>query len=573
MRKLFLSLVAILLCSVTSFAQTEIWTAQGFIDSVGTSGDYKLMSDINLGIFEDDLIKSSTFSGTFDGNGHTITYQASYSSGSFGLFQSVSGTIKNLTVDASVTFGGSSNHLNVGLLCGSLGSSGLLQNCNVIGVINSTAVSNNGAGSDSGLLVGESSGTIKYCIGNGSVTGLGHVGGLIGRMNGGSVLGSAFTGSLYAIAPDKANGDHSYGSVAGGICGAVQAGSSIKSCFVKADIVAEDANKNKVPCLPYGIAYDHNDVNIDVLNNYCEGTLNGEPIDAHADVTDSGDTGNNSNYYPGYGNMSNQAIVDALNNAANNDPNIHFGLTDDGDGDDEEVIFGVVSTTKVCETPTNLTITNNAGTFTASWTSANANNTITESHWHWSLTGGNAYDNRGDASSASVNLGTLPASSTPYTFMVYTDCSDTVNGLTSSAVSQQFYVDCPAPTNLQASNITDNGFTISWTASVACQVTVNGTDSVYVIEAGEPMTQQITGLNPETQYTAIVKAKCGNEYVEQSSINVTTARLYAPTGLTVTTGWNGSAGDNGGSATIEWTTIEGLTYEVNTDNNTQTSPY
>ncbi|MEE0900396.1 MAG: fibronectin type III domain-containing protein, partial [Bacteroidales bacterium] len=571
MRKLFLTFVASLLCSIVSFAQMQIWTAQDFINSVGTSGNYKLMADINLGVFENDEIKSS-FSGTFDGNGHTITYQASYNSGSFGLFQSVDGTIKNLTVSASVTFGGSSNHLNVGLLCGSLGSNGLLQSCNVTGVINSTAVSSNGAGTDSGLLVGESSGTIKYCIGNGSVAGIGHVGGLIGRMNGGSVLGSAFTGSLYAIAPNMANGGHSYGSVAGGICGAVEAGSSIKSCFVKADIVAEDANNSSIPCLPYGIASDHiKKDDIDVLNNYCEGTLNGAPIDAHADVTNSNDTGNNSNYYPGYGGMSNQAIVDSLNSAAAGDPNIHFGLTDDGDGNDEEVIFGVVSTTKVCETPTNLTITNNAGAFTASWTSANANNTITESHWHWSLTGGDAYDNGGDASSASVNLGTLPASSTPYTFMVYTDCSDSVNGLTSSAISQQFYVDCPAPTGLTASYITDNGFTISWNANVDCQLTVNGIN--YEIVAGNPMEKTITGLEPETQYTAIVKAKCGNEYVKQASINVTTARLAAPTGLKVTTGWNGSAGDYGGSAKIEWTPIEGLTYEVDTAGNTQTSPY
>ena len=563
MKKLIFTFSVALLCSIVSFAQTEIWTAQDFINSVGTSGNYKLMADINLGVFENDEIKSS-FSGTFDGNGHTLTYQASYNSGSFGLFQSVDGTIKNLTVSASVTFGGSSNHLNVGLLCGSLGSTGLLQSCNVTGVINSTAVSNNGAGTDSGLLVGESSGTIKYCIGNGSVAGLGHVGGLIGRMNGGRVLGSAFTGSLYAIAPNKANGDHSYGSVAGGICGAVQTGSSIKSCFVDADIVAEDANNSKIPCLPYGIAYGK--TNIEIVNNYCEGTLNGEPIDAHQDVTNSNNTNNHSNYYPGYGGMSNQEIVNALNTAKGDDPNINFGLADD-----EDVIFGVVSTDKVCETPTDLTITNNAGAFTASWTSANANNTIAESHWHWSLTGGNAYDSRGDASSASVNLGTLPASSTPYTFMVYTDCSETVNGLTSSAISQQFYVDCPAPTGLTASNITDNGFTISWTANVDCQLTVNGIN--YEISAGNPMEKTITGLDPETTYNIIVKAKCGNAYVKQASINVTTARLAAPTGLTVTTSWNGSAGDNAGSATIEWTTIEGLTYEVDTEGNTQTSPY
>ncbi|MEE1190332.1 MAG: hypothetical protein UHN41_06150 [Bacteroidales bacterium] len=342
MRKLFLTFVASLLCSIVSFAQITPTQPQGsgtqqspyFISTaseflwISNDNDayYKQTADINLGdLGQKSAAIISSFSGTYDGNGHTITYQASFNAsdqGGYGLFGSVSGTIKNLTLDASATFGGVSNFIDFGLLCGTLGSSGLLQSCNVTGVINSTAVSSNGSGTDSGLLVGESSGTIKYCIGNGSVAGLGHVGGLIGRMNGGSVLGSAFTGSIYAIAPEKANGNHSYGSVAGGICGAVQTGSSIKSCFVDADIVAEDANKNKVPCLPYGIAYGT--INIEIVNNYCEGTLNGEPIDAHVDVTNSNNTNNNRNYYPGYGNMSNQAIVDSLNNAAAGDPNIHF---------------------------------------------------------------------------------------------------------------------------------------------------------------------------------------------------------------------------------------------------------
>ena len=585
-----LTFLALVMLSFNAFSQTQPQEPQGG----GTEQDpylistaseflwitndndayYKQTADINLGdLGQKSAAIISSFSGTYDGNGHTITYQASFNAstqGGYGLFGSVSGTIKNLTVDASATFGGASNFINFGLLCGTLDSSGLLQSCNVTGIINSTALSNNGSGTDSGLLVGESSGTIKYCIANGSVAGLGHVGGLIGRMYDGSVLGSAFTGSLYAIAPDKANGDHSYGSIAGGICGAVQAGSSINSCFVDADIVAEYANSDKIPCLPYGIAYDNTE-DISVVNNYCEGTLNGEPIDAHADVTNSTNTNNNSNYYPGYGGMTNQQIVDSLNGAIpNNDPNINFGLTDDGDGDGDgdEVIFGVVSTDIVCETPTNLTITNNAGAFTASWTSANANNTITESHWHWSLTGGDAYDDRGEASSTSVDLGTLPASSTPYTFMVYTDCSETVNGLTSYAFSKQFPVDCPAPTNLTASNITDNGFTISWNADVECQVSFNGNEEIIL--SSQEKTKSFEGLNPETQYTAIVKAKCGNAYVEQASINVTTARLTAPTGLAVNTVWNGSVGS--GTATITWDMVDGLTYEYEIEKEGEAEP-
>ena len=561
MRKLFLSLVAILLCSLISFAQTEIWTAQDFINSVGTSGNYKLMADINLGVFENDEIKSS-FSGTFDGNGHTITYQAQFSTSSqdIGLFRTVSGTIKNLTLNASVTISsGGTNWVNVGLLCGTL--TGTLENCHATNCnINSVITTNNGHGISVGLLVGKmSGGTLNYSSGVGNVTGNGRVGGLVGEADGSVIYGCSFIGEVVAVAV----GDKDKPDAAGGICGEGGKNTTINLCYVNADITATD-----VAC---GIVCKSNQ-NPTVTNCYAAGTVNGMNASNSFDITNAN---NSNNWHDGQINgntVTPESIAGTLNNAAAGDPNINFGVASD------EVIFGVVSTTKVCETPTNLTITNNAGTFTASWTSANANNTITESHWHWSLTGGDAYDSIGDASSVSVNLGTLPASSTPYTFMVYTDCSETVNGLTSSAVSQQFYVDCPAPTALTASNITDNGFTISWTADVDCQVSLYENEEILVgneeiILSSQEKTKSFEGLNPVTQYTAIVKAKCGNTYVKQASINVTTARLYAPTGLEVTTSWNGSAGDNGGSAIIEWTTIEGLTYEVDTEGNTQTSPY
>ena len=574
MRKLFLTFVASLLCSIVSFAQITPTQPQGsgtqqspyFISTASeflwiindNDAYYKQTADINLGdLGQKSAAIISSFSGTYDGNGHTITYQAQFSASSqnIGLFGSVSKTIKNLTLNASVTISdGGTNWVNVGLLCGTL--TGTLENCHATNCnINSVIATNNGHGISVGLLVGKmSNGTLNYSSGVGNVTGNGRVGGLVGEADGSVIYGCSFIGEVVAVAV----GDKDKPDAAGGICGEGGKNTTINLCYVNADITATD-----VAC---GIVCKSNQ-SPTVTNCYAAGTVNGMNAGNSFEITNANYNSNSNNWYDDQitNTLTPEYIAGKLNDAADDDPNINFGVASD------EVIFGVVSTTKVCETPTNLTIANNAGTFTASWTSANANNTITESHWHWSLTGGDAYDNGGDASSASVNLGTLPASSTPYTFMVYTDCSDSVNGLTSSAISQQFYVDCPAPTGLTASNITDNGFTISWTASVDCQLTVNGIN--YEIVAGNPMTKQITGLNPETQYTAIVKAKCGNAYVKQASINVTTARLYAPTGLAVTTSWNGSAGNNGGSATISWTPIEGLTYEVNTENNTQTSPY
>lgn len=335
MKKQLLSFLALVLLSFSAFSQTqtEIWTAQDFINSVGTVGNYIQMADIDLGDRGgiSSAIKSS-FSGTYDGNGHTITYQAQFniSGDSYGLFGSVSGTIKNLTVNASATLSGTANHTNVGLFCGKLESTGVLESCNVMGNLNSTASeSNNGAGTDTGLLVGESVGTIKYCIGSGNVTGIGHVGGLVGRMNGGLIRGSAFYGSVYALSPSKTPGNHSYGSVAGGICGAVQAGSTIELCFVDADIVSEDINSNKVDVFTYGIAYDNNS-SVTIKNNYCEGTVNGQPIDAGSDITNNN---GNYNYFPGgstnpnNSTMSSEEIANTLNDsvsAAGESGKIHF---------------------------------------------------------------------------------------------------------------------------------------------------------------------------------------------------------------------------------------------------------
>ncbi len=82
------------------------------------------------------------------------------------------------------------------------------------------------------------------------------------------------------------------------------------------------------------------------------------------------------------------------------------------------------------------------------------------------------------------------------------------------------------------------------------------------------MTKQITGLAPNKEYFVRVIAKCGNQYVEEASRTITTTSLPTPTNLSVSTAWN----ETSGSATITWTSLDGMTYEVNTDGNTQTSP-
>ncbi|MEE1001709.1 MAG: fibronectin type III domain-containing protein, partial [Bacteroidales bacterium] len=606
MRKLFLTFVTALLCSIVSFAQfaggngTEgnpylISTKAQFEaiaqQSNGASGKYfRQTADIDLGVYVNRASSIiSTFRGTYDGDGHTITYQASFNGntydGNYALFGLVEGgTLENINVNADVTISGTQNNMQVALLCGKLtnrrtnGSRyyGIIRNCNVNGNINSTVSAEGGGGTDAGLLVGESQGQIKYCNGNGNVRGLGYVGGLIGQMSKqsnnyeSSVIGSSFIGTVTADSPSTDyDNDPRYGSFAGGICGYANTNTKITLCYVSASINLgnhnADVNNQESGIASTALSGGYGKPT--VTNNYAEGTINGVPIENAPCGSITNSTGNTShNYYPGGSTtnangtgsdctttMSSQEIAEALNNAANaagESENIHFSPVGDGN-----VIFGQVS--KVCEAPTNLTITNNEGTYTATWTSADADNTIEEATWHWSLTGGNL----NVASQGSITTTTISSqldpSPNPYTFTVYTDCSafDTEN---SQSVSSTFTVACPTPTGLTASNITDNGFDISWDADVDCQLTVNGNN--YEISAGNTMEKQITGLDPQTTYNIIVEAKCGGEYVEQATTNVTTARLAAPTGLAVNTVWNGSVGS--GTATITWDEVDGLKYEI-----------
>ena len=554
MRKLFLSLVAILLCSLTSFAQTQIWTAQDFINSVGTEGEYIQMADIDLGNRGPSAIKSS-FSGTYDGNGYNITYGAAFSGSgdnkTYALFGTVTGTIKNLNLDANVTMSASGSDMRCGLLCGYLQDQGKIEYCNVTGNINSTANAGFMGSSGTGMIAGRCDGTIQYCTASGNVSAPGYVGGIAGQLGGltawghdkdGHIKGCSFNGGVTATRGGALESLVGAGSFAGGICGFATTNSKVELCYVNADVNSSSivtgagGTNNKILWIGKGKPT--------ITNNYCEGTVNGQPIDAGGDITNSGASGL-TNYYEG------QQITGLQ--TADNGSGVEFAVING------EVVFIIGGFNKVCETPTNLTITkNDDGTHTADWDVAGTDNTVQESKWRWTLSGGNlATASQGEVNAKTLSS-SLEASPNPYTFTVYTDCSTDQNGLLSGSASIEFFVDCPTPTALTASDITDNGFIISWNANVDCQLTVNGND--YEISAGNPMEKTITGLDPETTYNIIVKAKCGNEYVEQATTNVTTARLAAPTGLAVNTVWNGSV--ESGTATIEWDMVDGLTYEI-----------
>ncbi|MEE0991370.1 MAG: T9SS type A sorting domain-containing protein [Bacteroidales bacterium] len=557
MKKVFLSFVAALLCGIVSFAQTPISTAEEFMN-IQSNGNYILANDINLGdLGERTAAIISSFSGTFDGDRYTISYQASFSgtsySSGFGLFGSVSGTIQKLNVNASVTLSGNGSAMDVALLCGKL--TGTITFCNVNGNVNSTVNPGLG-GSDAGLIAGESSGTISYCTGTGNVVGVGYVGGLVGQMTGSAkVKGSSFTGDVTAVSPNISGGSgfaEGLGAYAGGICGNASNNSSFDFCFVNVNVNGKKDAEGITCSLSSGIlgifGGDVNGGKADVTNCYGEGIINGEEINSDDDIADNNGVSGTTNYYEGEDTPA--SIVVALN-TANTDPNFCFAVING----EIVLITGEYSTeeTGICETPTNLAITQNAdGTYTASW-NVEAMDGDAPNTFKYILSGGNL----GDGEEQSVNGTTLSlnleASSNPYTLSVWSACTGEQY---SEATSTSIVVACPVPAGLVASNITDEGFTVSWNSSVDCQVSMNGTEET--IASNQEMTKSYAGLNPETQYTVVVKAKCGNDFVEQASINVTTARLSAPTGLKVTPTWE----ETSGKIVVTWDMIDDLTYEI-----------
>ena len=141
-------------------------------------------------------IGNSSFKGTFDGQGHTVSglYVNTTSGRYVGLFGCVyGGTVENLMVNGTVTGAYSSSYIYVGGMVGSI----------------------------------EKGGTVTNCSFSGSVTGSGpyaYVGGVVGNASGSSAVKNCYhTGSVTASGTTA--------SYSGGVAGAVQDKSTMENCY------------------------------------------------------------------------------------------------------------------------------------------------------------------------------------------------------------------------------------------------------------------------------------------------------------------------------------------------------
>lgn len=145
------------------------------LDTFSQDMDVVLASDIDL--LDIDFEGIPSFSGTFDGKGHTISSLAITKDGSIqGLFRYLTecAVVKNLTVGAAIQPAGSRD--KIGTIAGS--NEGLVQNCSVQAEISG----NNMVGGIVGF--NAVSGTVEGCRIRGVIQGTHFIGGIAGQNNG-----------------------------------------------------------------------------------------------------------------------------------------------------------------------------------------------------------------------------------------------------------------------------------------------------------------------------------------------------------------------------------------------------
>ena len=221
-----------------------IYTPKGAAFWSANGADYldytvKLANNINVSGFLWTPVGDSSheFTGTFDGQGHTIsgltvTAAAVTTQGFAGVIGCSSGTVKNLTVSGSVNVTGSGNiFYNVGGIVGT--NNGVVDNC-----VNHASVTGSGVNYiQAGGISGSNFNTIRNCVNTGSVMAAAaqnsDAGGITGHSEGSVSVSNCYnTGAVSASGGAQKN-------CAGGIAGDSWA---LQNCYSTGTITATGSN-------------------------------------------------------------------------------------------------------------------------------------------------------------------------------------------------------------------------------------------------------------------------------------------------------------------------------------------
>ena len=247
------SLTVTYLGSGTQADPYRIYTMEELSNMSG-KGYFQLMNDIDLSGCTNwtPIASGSTLSGSFDGQGYTISGLAISSTQSqVGLFAALNEmTIQNLHITLAKS-GVSGSDLVGALAAKTIDCT--IQNCHVSGTVKGKATT--------GGLIGEArSTTITDCSMTGTVNGGALIGGIVGNMDYGTISRTFFSGNLIsAIASAKAGGlvgensaavsecytsgtvaSVSTGAIVGGLIGNNLSNGQVTNCYSTATVKAND---------------------------------------------------------------------------------------------------------------------------------------------------------------------------------------------------------------------------------------------------------------------------------------------------------------------------------------------
>lgn len=210
----------------TDSAPKAISNADDF-KKMDASGSYKLTADITV-----TEPYASDFSGTFDGNGHTVTLDITASTAYVGLFKTLSGgaVVRNVITAGSI----SSTENNVGGIAGFANTySGdvTIENCK-----NTAAITGN---NEVGGILGYCSGsahsvTVTDCANTGTISGTRKLGGICGNLENAHFIKNCYNSGTVT------------GSTIGGILGRGAKGVSIENCYNVGNIIYSGTNGSAI---------------------------------------------------------------------------------------------------------------------------------------------------------------------------------------------------------------------------------------------------------------------------------------------------------------------------------------
>lgn len=211
-----------------ALAEGTVSSAKEFA-AMEPGGNYQLTADIIV-----TAPYASDFSGTFDGNGHTVTLDITASTANVGLFSKLAGgaVVKNVITAGSVTTTGKKC---VAGIAGYATDNVKIENCkntaSITGNKNVGGILGEAYNNEESISVG-----IKNCANEGAVNGTGSaVGGIVGKMEGqNSIIDCYNRGNI--------TGFNNYAGIVGQSTGALVA--TIKNCYSVGAVTAYGASTN-----------------------------------------------------------------------------------------------------------------------------------------------------------------------------------------------------------------------------------------------------------------------------------------------------------------------------------------